>query len=204
VAHSIDYTNFTRDKAWAPKRVVCPRGLAETPLVRIDLHLLQERWHVHPLPLNSPWFMSLNESHLWSLKKLNLKLKWTLAEKHALYGWHVPYSSLAPVCLWTYIFRKACYLSCWCLRYGMIKWTSLRSVQSTWDIYLEKQRSSQLLNLMPLSYQSHMSIFLKNLYTYAACYHVELCPIVVNIVDTLHTSMIKITYTPLPQTRLLH
>jgi hypothetical protein len=41
-----------------------PRGLAESPLVRLDPHILQERWYVHPLPLYSTWFMSLNESHL--------------------------------------------------------------------------------------------------------------------------------------------
>jgi hypothetical protein len=54
VSHNIDCANMTRDKARAPERVGHPHGLAESPLARLDPHLLLEQWYVHPLPLYSP------------------------------------------------------------------------------------------------------------------------------------------------------
>jgi hypothetical protein len=163
VSHNIDYANMTRDKARAPEWVSRPHGLDESPLVCLDPYLLQE--------------------HLWPLKKLNSELKWTLAQNMILMvGIHVLYSSLAPVCLWTYIFRKACYLGCWCLRYGMIKWTLLYLSKVLGKFILKNNdlASSSMICLHPTQAIS-WPYWKTN--THAACYDVELCQIFVTLAE---------------------
>jgi hypothetical protein len=127
-----------------------------------------------------------------------------LGWKHAPYGWHTCYISLActPICLWTYIFRKACYLGCWCLRYGMIALFCPKYLESLSWKENNDLASSSMLCLRPIkaiywSYwktDTHMLLFI--LLSFAKLFW--------PLWNILYMSVIKITDTTLPHTRLLH
>ena len=110
-SHNIICTNMTRDKARTPKSV-------GHPVVWLNYHchnphLLKERLFVHPLPLNSPRLMSLNEFNYEPLKS-NSKMDWIsvflMLHMFSVVGWHKFCSMLIILMLVQEIFWKA-YLS---------------------------------------------------------------------------------------------
>ena len=184
---------MTRDKARTPESVC-------HPMVRLNHHCLdphppQKRWFVHPLPLNFPWFMSLNE---FNSKPLKSNPKWIsvlyLLDMSPMVGAYVLFHAHHLDACEQKSLGKHARLSSWCLRYGLMKWSSLLLLKCL-GIYLKKNGKSfaKLLFDMLKSYQSHMMIFLEDLIHLCCLFCIELCQICCDPWEnSFHTFMIKI------------
>ena len=128
---------------------------------------------MHPIPLNSLWFMSLND--LWILlTKIKLKVNQCVAPAlHVSYGW------LAYVLFHAYhldaceqkFLGKHAYLSSWRLRYGLNDMVFTPYCLSAREFlfwkFVKPLQSSSLICQSPT--KAIWCFSLKILYTYAAC-----------------------------------
>ena len=89
---------------------------------------------------------------------------------------------LSSWCLCKKYFGKHTYLSSWCLRYGLMIWSSLLLFKCMGNLFenLENPLRSSSLICQSLT-KDIWWYFLKTIYTYAACFCIELCQIVVTL-----------------------
>jgi len=80
------------------------------------------------------------------------------------------------------IIEKACYLSSWWMRYGMMK-ENLLLLQSTWEIFLPKFKINSLSpQWCWISYQSHILVSLKTFHI-SCLLCVEFCRVLLTLVE---------------------
>ena len=127
---------------------------------------------------------------------------------------HVSYGWLAYVLFHAYhldacepkYLGKHTYQSSWCLRYGLMIWSSLLLFKCMGNLFENLENPLQSSSLICQSPTKAIWCFiLKTFYTYAACLCIELCQIVVTLErNSFHAFKIKIhVHTTYPLAMLL-
>jgi hypothetical protein len=175
----INYANVIRDKGSDLEQAGRTHSLAEPPLVYLVPYFLQKRWYVHPPPL---YFW--NHEFKWALV-LILLIK--LNESRCSISLHV-FNWLACIfftpstymcCLWSNIIRKTC-SSKWLIDKIWYDAINLTLSDKVLGMFYLKKKPYKLLSddiFPPKPYV----VYIRKPHTFAACYYIELCQIVVTL-----------------------
>ena len=119
---------------------------------------------------------------------------------HISYGWltYVLFHAYhLDACEQKYL-RKHTYLSSWCLRYGLMIWSSLLLLKCLGNLFKNLENPLQSSSLICQSPTRAIWWYdMKTLHTYATCFCIELCQIVVTLKRSLFMlSLSRFTCTP--------